>query len=113
MRDGRTGFTFFNVEGQQYDYDANAQSLSIHGGRVLISDAFARALGRPSDAGANVGSISIGAAMQPIEIRQLVNGETKSVAMPPLNGAAGGNAAVGAWSRCDRWRSAAGAAIRK
>ena len=89
VRDGRTGFTFFNVEGQQYDYDANAQSLSIHGGRVLISDAFARALGRPSDAGANVGSISIGAAMQPIEIKQLVNGETKSVVMPPLNGAAG------------------------
>ena len=89
VRDGRTGFTFFNVEGQQYDYNANAQSLSIHGGRVLISDAFARVLGRPSDAGANVGSISIGAAMQPIEIRQLVNGETKSVAMPPLNGAAG------------------------
>src|SRR6266550_9565281 len=27
VRDGNTGFTFFNVEGHQYDYDANAQSL--------------------------------------------------------------------------------------
>ena len=89
VRDGRTGFTFFNVEGDQYDYDATAQVLSIQAGRLLISDEFARVLGRPSDAGANVGSISIGAAMQPIETRQLVNGETKSVVMPPLNGAAG------------------------
>ena len=27
--DIETGFTFFNVEGGQYDYDANAQALSI------------------------------------------------------------------------------------
>src|SRR6187551_1248020 len=33
VRDGRTGFTFFNIEGHQYDYDAKAQSLSITGGR--------------------------------------------------------------------------------
>jgi hypothetical protein len=90
VRDSRTGLTFFNVEGHQYNYQANGQSLNIQAGRLLISDEFARMLGRPSDAGANVGSISIGAAMQPIEIRQLVNGATKSVVMPPLNGAAGG-----------------------
>ncbi len=90
VRDGRTGLTFFNVEGHQHNYQANGQSLNIQAGRLLISDEFARMLGRPSDAGANVGSISIGAAMQPIEIRQLVNGETKSVVMPPLNGTAGG-----------------------
>ena len=53
VRDGKTGFTFFNIEGHQYDYDANAQSLSITGGRLLISQEFANALGRPSDAGAN------------------------------------------------------------
>jgi hypothetical protein len=89
VRDGRTGFTFFNVEGHQYDYNATSQVLSIQAGRLLISNEFARVLGRPSDAGANVGSISIGAAMQPIEIKQLVNGQTKSIVMPPLNGAAG------------------------
>ena len=44
-------FTFFNVEGHQYNYDANAQSLSITGGRLLVSKQFANALGRPSDAG--------------------------------------------------------------
>src|SRR5436309_14841532 len=68
VRDARTGLTFFNVEGHQYQYDANAQSLNIEGGRLLISDEFAKVLGRPSDAGANVGRVSMGAAMQPIEI---------------------------------------------
>ena len=84
MRDGKTGFTFFNIEGHQYDYDPNAQSLSITGGNLLVSQEFANALGRPSDAGAIVGKISIGAAMQPIEIDQVVNGELRSMIMPAL-----------------------------
>ena len=89
VRDARTGLRFFNVEGHQYDYDAKTQSLNIQGGRLLISDEFAKALGRPSDAGANVGSVSMGAAMQPIEITEIVHGQPKSVVMPPLRGAAG------------------------
>ena len=84
VRDGKTGFTFFTIEGHQYDYDANAQLLGITGGRLLISQEFATVLGRPADVSATVGRISIGAAMQPIEIDQLVNGEPKSMAMPPL-----------------------------
>src|SRR6267378_4406796 len=40
VRDGNTGFTFFNIEGHQYDYDANAQSLSITNGRLLVSKEF-------------------------------------------------------------------------
>ena len=87
VRDSNTGLTFFNVEGHQYDYDANAQSLAITNGRLLISKEFANAVGRPSDAGAMVGKISIGAAMQPIEIVQVVGGQPKSVMMPPLAGA--------------------------
>jgi len=89
VRDAKTGFTFFNIEGHQYDYDAKGRLLSIQGGRLLISKEFANALGRPSDASSAVGKISIGATMRPIEITQLVNGEVKSVIMPPLNGAAG------------------------
>src|SRR5437870_2004998 len=27
VRDAKTGFTYFNIEGHQYDYDAKAQSL--------------------------------------------------------------------------------------
>jgi hypothetical protein len=87
VRDEKTGFTFFNIEGHQYDYDANAQSLAINGGRLTMSRDFANALGRPSDAGAAVGTISIGAAMQPVEIKQVVNGQVEGVTMPPLRGA--------------------------
>ena len=90
VRDSNTGFTFFNIEGHQYQYDANAQSLAITNGRLLISKQFANALGRPSEAGSLVGQISIGAALQPTEIAQVVNGQPKSVVMPPLRGAAGG-----------------------
>src|SRR5690349_10670975 len=61
VRDAKTGFTFFNVEGAHYNYDAKALSLSITGGRLLISKSFANALGRPLDAGAVVGKISVGA----------------------------------------------------
>src|SRR4029077_9000643 len=82
VRDSKTGFTFFNVEGGDYAYNANARSLDIAGGRLLISKQFANALGRPSDAGSIVGKISVGAAMEPIEITQVVNGKPKSMVVP-------------------------------
>jgi hypothetical protein len=84
VRDSTTGLTFFNVQGHQYGYDAKTQSLNIQGGRLLIADEFARALGRSSDAGTYVGSLWMGAAMQPIEITEIVGGQPKSVLMPPL-----------------------------
>jgi hypothetical protein len=97
VRDSKTGFTFFNVEGGDYDYNVNAQSLRIAGGQLLISKQFAKALGRPSDAGSIVGKISVGAAMQPIEITQVVNGKPKSVVVLPLSQGAspGGTLAPG------------------
>jgi hypothetical protein len=94
VRDGKTGFIFFNVEGHQYDYDSNAELLSITGGNLLVSKELANALGRPLDAGALVGKISVGATMQPIEVRQLVNGKTTSVTMPPLRTATPERAAL-------------------
>jgi hypothetical protein len=95
VRDGTTGFTFFKIEGGDYNYDAKAQSFSITGGRLLISKEFANALGRPSDAGAVVGKISVGAAMQPIQIDQLVNGEAKSSVMPAVGTVPGPDVIVG------------------
>jgi len=95
VRDGKTGFAFFNIEGHQYDYDAGAQSLRITDGRLLISKEFANALGRPSDAGRVVGKISIGAAMQPIEITHLVNGEPQFVMMPAVGTQPGPDVIVG------------------
>src|SRR5205807_1984703 len=87
VRDAKTGLTFFNIEGHQYDYDASGESLAINGGRLTLSRDFANALGRPSDAGAVVGKISIGVAMQPVEIKQLANGQVEGATMPPLRGA--------------------------
>jgi hypothetical protein len=89
VRDAKTGFVFFNIEGHQYDYDAVAQLLTVNDGRLAMSRDFANALGRPSDVGAVVGEISVGAAMQPVEIKELVNGELKGVTMPPLRSADG------------------------
>jgi hypothetical protein len=92
VRDVNTGFTFFNVKGGNYVYDASAQSLSITGGRLLISKEFADALGRPADAGSIVGRISVGAAMQPIEITRLdENGDIKSASLPALKQPGVGN----------------------
>ena len=86
VRDSNTGFTFFNVEADQYDYDANAQLLSITGGRLLVSNELAKKLGRLSEAGALIGRISIGATMQAIEIEELdQNGDVKSARLPALN----------------------------
>jgi hypothetical protein len=89
VRDSNTGFTFFNIEGHHYNYDAAAQSFTITGGRLLLSKQFASTLGIPSGAGSLAGTISIGAAMQPIQVDQLVNGETKSMVMPPMQHAVG------------------------
>ena len=86
VRDSNTGFTFFNVEGGEYDYNANVQSLGITDGRLLISKEFANALGRLPDAGSVVGKISVGAAMQPIEINRLdASGNVKSASLPALH----------------------------
>src|SRR5436190_17383986 len=49
VRDSNTGFTFFNIEGHNYNYDATAQSFTITGGRLLLSKQFASTLGIPSE----------------------------------------------------------------
>jgi hypothetical protein len=87
VRDAKTGFIFFNIEGHSYDYHAASHSLQITGGRLLLSDGFARKMGRPADAGAVVGNISVAAKMQPVEVKKVVNGEVKSAVMPALRNA--------------------------
>ncbi|MEO6333844.1 MAG: hypothetical protein ABIO91_02585, partial [Pyrinomonadaceae bacterium] len=84
VRDGQTGFVFFNIEGHQFEYNADSHSLSIQLGRLLVSNEFAEELGRPSDAGSVVGQISIEARMQPIEVTQVVDGDVSSDVLPAL-----------------------------
>jgi hypothetical protein len=85
VRDGKTGFTFFKIEGHQFNYEHNARSLSITGGRLVVSKELAESLGRPSDAGVVAGEISIGAAMEPIEVDRVdENGDVRSAVFPAL-----------------------------
>jgi hypothetical protein len=90
VRDGKTGFIYFNIEGHQFDYDSASKTFTVQTGRVLLSKEFAAELGRPSDSGAVVGQISITAVMRPIEVTQVVDGEVKSADMPSLSPEAGG-----------------------
>ena len=92
VRDSKSGFVFFNVAGHQYDYDAGTRSFSINDGQLLISDEFARQLGRPSEALAVAGKISVAASMAPIEIRTIVNGEVQAAVLPPIRGLAAAGA---------------------
>lgn len=85
VRDGKTGFVFFNVEGHLYEYEAGTRSLSIDGGRLLISKEFAARLGRPADAGAKVGDISVKTHVVPIQVTTLVNGVPRSTTLPTQN----------------------------
>jgi hypothetical protein len=91
VRDGKTGFVFFNVEGQQVEYNAGEHQLSIQKGRLLLSREFAAELGRASAAGSIVGEIAITATLRPIEVTQFVDGEAKSDVLPALAPGAGTN----------------------
>ena len=85
IRDGKTGFTFFNVEGLETAFSPENNSFSIVGGRLTLSREFASELGRASDTGAYVGDISMNATMRAIEITQIVDGDVKSETLPPTN----------------------------
>jgi hypothetical protein len=91
VRDGKSGFVFFNIEGQAFDYEANDHFLSTQTGRLLLSKEFATALGRPSDAGSAVGKFSLGATMRTIEITRFVNGEVTSDVLPARSSGRQGN----------------------
>ena len=82
VRDGKTGFVFFNVEGQIFDYAPNEQRLNVQMGRLLLSKEFAAELGRGAEAGAIVGEISISATLRPIEVTQYTDGEVNSNVLP-------------------------------
>ena len=85
VRDTKTGFVFFNIEGSQFEYKAKERLLSITGGRLLVTKEFAAELGRPRTAGSSVGTISIEVTMRTIETAQVANGEVISSQMPPMD----------------------------
>jgi hypothetical protein len=95
IRDGKSGFTFFHLEGLRYEYDAASRVLQMTGGRLAITEEFAKSMGRPADAGANVGSVSISTAMRTIEVRNVRNGEDQSAVLPAASRTDAPNAVPG------------------
>jgi hypothetical protein len=83
LRDGQSGFAFFNIEGQTYEYDPSTHLFHIQDGRLLISADLAKRLGHLDSAGTTAGSISIDTAVTPIAVTTLVNGAIKSSTLPP------------------------------
>jgi Carboxypeptidase regulatory-like domain len=86
VRDAKTGFLFFNIEGQEYHYNPNGKVFSILNGRLLVSEEFATELGDASKAGTIVGQISISSNMQAIEVSQIADGEATSSVLPAGTG---------------------------
>ncbi|MCW5958616.1 MAG: carboxypeptidase regulatory-like domain-containing protein [Pyrinomonadaceae bacterium] len=84
VRDAKSGFNFFNIEGHEFEYAPDGRTLGIKGGRLLLSREFATELGRAADTREVVGTISIDATMRPIEVTQIVNGETESQTLPAM-----------------------------
>lgn len=82
IRDAKTGFLFFNVEGALFEYEPNARLLVLQPGRLQISKEFAAELGRPADAGLVVGNISLTANLRQTEVTKIVNGNIDSTVMP-------------------------------
>ncbi len=76
VRDQRTGYTFFNIEGHQYDYDANSRQFTIREGRLILSSEYAADLGRPTDAGTIVGEFSSSTTMKTIDT--LIDGKSET-----------------------------------
>ena len=85
IRDSKTGFTFFNIEGEEWNYDSNQHTLGIQSARLLISPEFAAQLGRSADAGVVIGNLSLNTSMRTVEMVQLDQGEATQSVLPPMN----------------------------
>ena len=85
VRDKKTGFTFFNIEGQQYTFDANQRVFGMQDARLLISPEFAAALGRSSDAGVTVGTLAVNTNMRTVEMTQVQDDGSTLNVLPAMN----------------------------
>ena len=85
VRDTNSGLLLFYVEGHEYSFEPGRDILDIHSGRLVLSYDYASELGRPSDAGAIVGAVSVRATMKPIEVTEIVDGDIVSNVMPSIS----------------------------
>jgi hypothetical protein len=76
VRDGNTGYTFFYIEGHQYNYNASTRQFTISEGRLILSNEYANDLGRVADAGAIVGEFASSMTMKTIDT--LIDGKSET-----------------------------------
>lgn len=81
IRDAKTGFAYFNVEGHEFVYQPHGRFLSIKGGRLLLSSEYAKELGL-KDTSRVVGELSLDLSMRPIEVTKVVDGAVVSDSLP-------------------------------
>lgn len=84
VRDSKSGYTFFYIEGNAYDFDPQTRVMGFKEARLVISPEFAAELERnlASDEIAVAGAITLDAKMRAIEISHIVEGETASAKLP-------------------------------
>ena len=58
VRDAKTGFLFFNIEGHEFSYDPADRLLTVDKGRVLISNELAAELGATTSSSSGCGGRS-------------------------------------------------------
>lgn len=91
IRDGKSGYVFFNVEGHEFNYVASERKLNISGGRLLLSDEFAAEIGRAGDTKTVVGTIDIKTTQNAIEVTHIFDGEVQNTSLPPTQNPEAGN----------------------
>ncbi len=84
VRDSNTGFTFFNIEGHRTITMLQLSRLASMGAGFSYQKSLPGHWVFHQRLVSLAGTISIGAAMQPIQIDHIVRGETKSIAMPSM-----------------------------
>lgn len=89
VRDRQSDFTYFNIDGPEVEYNSEDRKYRIVSGRLLVSDEYAKQLGRGTPAGTVAGEISMSATMFPIEITTVENGAITSNSLPPTGELAG------------------------
>ena len=59
--------------------------MALNGGRLIVSNEFAAELGRGTQAGTVVGTVSVSGRVRPIEVTTIVNSEMQESTLPPTN----------------------------
>ena len=86
VRDAKTGFTFFKIEGHQYRLPSQCAVAQHHRRPAGDFEGIRRVAWPRVRCRRGCGEISIGATMQPIEITRLdKNGDVKSATLPALH----------------------------